>query len=215
MGRIDDTEYPNKYPEESKAPGFKSWMDQYFAKVHGLAMELMRALELALDLPKDSLVDRCKGHASELRMLYYPEVHRDELADGKSMRIWPHTDFGILTLLVQGSTGGLQIEDPPQSGKFVGVPLVEKTELLINVGDTLERWTNGRVPAGLHRVTASNDDETEEIIPERYSVAFLFKANRQTSAGPIPLFVPEGTTSKYEEMTALEYHRRRTAVMLY
>lgn len=211
MGRIGDPEYPNNYPSESVAPGFKSWMEQYFVKGQQLALELMRALEISMDLPKDALIDRCEGHGSELRMIYYPEVHRDELKDGKSMRIWPHTDFGILTLLAQGSTGGLQIEDPPHSGKFVGVPLVEKTELLINVGDTLERWTNGRVPAGVHQVTAS--DEKEEILPARYAVAFFLKANRKTSAGPIPIFVPGGTKSKYEEMTALEYHQRRTALM--
>ncbi|EUC34386.1 hypothetical protein COCVIDRAFT_40399 [Bipolaris victoriae FI3] len=212
MGPVDDPEFPNVYPSEEKAPGFKNWMEQYFIKSQHLSLQLMEALEIALDLPKSALVDRCEGHASEIRMIYYPETNVKELADGKSKRIWPHTDFGILTLLAQGSTGGLQIEDKNNPGGYVSVPLVEKTELLINVGDTLERWSNGRIPAGLHQVAASGETE-DGTLPERYSVAFFLKANRKTSAGPIPIFVPKGTTSKYEEMTALEYHRRRTAIM--
>ncbi|EUC43580.1 hypothetical protein COCMIDRAFT_100510 [Bipolaris oryzae ATCC 44560] len=212
MGPVDDPEFPNVYPSEEKAPGFKNWMEQYFIKSQHLSLQLMEALEIALDLPKSALVDRCEGHASEIRMIYYPETNVKELADGKSKRIWPHTDFGILTLLAQGSTGGLQIEDKNNPGGYVSVPLVEKTELLINVGDTLERWSNGRIPAGLHQVAASGETE-DGTLPERYSVAFFLKANRKTSAGPIPIFVPKGTKSKYEEMTALEYHRRRTAIM--
>ncbi|ENI02702.1 hypothetical protein COCC4DRAFT_200687 [Bipolaris maydis ATCC 48331] len=212
MGPVDDPEFPNVYPSEEKAPGFKDWMEQYFIKSQHLSLQLMEALEIALDLPKSALVNRCEGHASEIRMIYYPETNVKELADGKSKRIWPHTDFGILTLLAQGSTGGLQIEDKNNPGGYVSVPLVEKTELLINVGDTLERWSNGRIPAGLHQVAASGETE-DGTLPERYSVAFFLKANRKTSAGPIPIFVPKGTTSKYEEMTALEYHRRRTAIM--
>jgi isopenicillin N synthase-like dioxygenase len=107
MGRVDDPDYPNKYPAEDKAPGFKEWMDGFFSRAQGLSLDLMRSLEIAMELPQNALVDRCQGNASELRMLYYPQVHRDDLKDGKSMRIWPHTDFGILTLLVQGSTSGL------------------------------------------------------------------------------------------------------------
>ena len=212
MGPVGDPEFPNVYPQDSVAPGFQSFINQYFEKSQQLALQLMQALEVAMDLPNDALVDRCEGHASEIRMIHYPETRLDQLQDGKTKRIWPHTDFGILTLLAQGSTGGLQIEDKTQVESFVGVPLVDKTELLINVGDTLDRWTNARIPAGLHQVGIP-DDVKDNTLPERYSVAFFLKANRRTSAGPIPIFVPEGTTSKYEEMTALEYHRRRTAIM--
>ncbi|KAF2762357.1 oxidoreductase [Pseudovirgaria hyperparasitica] len=214
MGPVGDPEFPNVYPSNSAAPGFQSWMEKYFEKGQQLSLDLMRALEVAMELPKDALVDRCEGHASEIRMIHYPETPLSKLADGKLMPIWPHTDFGILTLLAQGTSGGLEIEDKNVPGGYLPVPLVDKTELLINVGDTLERWTNGRVQAGLHQVTVPSDVKGE-VFPERYSVAFFLKANRATSAGPIPLFVPEGTTSKYKEMTALQYHAHRTAIMYY
>jgi isopenicillin N synthase-like dioxygenase len=116
MGPVDDPEFPNVYPSESKVPGFKAWMEQYFKRSQQLSLQLMEALEIALNLPKNALVDRCEGHASEIRMIYYPETNMKELEDGKSKRIWPHTDFGILTLLAQGSTGGLQIEDKNTPG---------------------------------------------------------------------------------------------------
>jgi len=167
---------------------------------------------MAMELLEDALVDLCQGHTSEIRMIHSPEAYIETLKDGKSKRIWPCTHFGILALLAHGSTGGLQIEDKTKRGTFMNVRLENNTELLLNVGDTLERWTNGRIEAGLHRVEIP-DEVVDGVLPERYSVAFRKKANRRTSASPIPIFVPEGTTSKYKEMTALEYHRLRISIM--
>jgi len=167
---------------------------------------------MGMNLPDGALTDRCQGHASELRLNHYPSTHVQKFKEGKASRIWPHTDFGIITLLAQDSVGGLEIEQKDQPNHFVPVPLVDKTELVMNIGDTLERWTNGRLKAGLHQVTTPRDLR-EDIIPERYSVAFFLKAKRTTSVGPISAFVAEGSTPKYEEMTALEYHQTRVNIV--
>ena len=213
MGPVDDDEFPNIWPHENAIPGFQSWMEHYFAKTQQLSMELMRALEVAMDLPPDSLTGRCEGHASELRLNHYPSTSVAKLSDGKAKRIWPHTDFGIITLLAQDSEGGLEIEQKGQPGGFVPVPLVDKTELVVNVGDTLERWSNGRLKAGLHQVSLPRGVKDDDILPTRYSVAFFLKANRRASVGPIGLLVPEGCAAEYEDMTALEYQQRRTAIV--
>jgi isopenicillin N synthase-like dioxygenase len=212
MGPVGDPEFPNIWPEDSSIPGFQSWMEHYFEKSQQLSMQLMRALEIAMNLPAGSLTDLCEGHASELRLNHYPETHVARFQDGKAKRIWPHTDFGIITLLAQDSEGGLEIQDKDKPGTFVPVPLVDKTELVVNVGDTLERWTNGILKAGLHQVTVPRALQGE-ILPTRYSVAFFLKANRRASVGSIRMLVPEGCTATYEDMTALEYQQRRTNIV--
>lgn len=187
-------------------------MEHYFERSQQLTLQLMRALEIAMNLPAGSLTDRCQGHASELRLNHYPPMHVNRVKEGKASRIWPHTDFGIITLLAQDSVGGLEIEQKDQPNHFVPVPLVNKTELVLNIGDTLERWTNGRLKAGLHRVTTPRGVKGD-MLPERYSVAFFLKAKRTASVGPISAFVPEGSMPKYEEMTALEYHQTRVNIV--
>jgi isopenicillin N synthase-like dioxygenase len=212
MGPVSDIEFPNIWPQEIAIPGFKSWIEYYFGKTQQLAMQLMRILEVAMDLPAGALTARCEDDASELRLNHYPSTPVSKLRDGNSKRIWPHTDFGIITLLAQDSEGGLEIEHRGQPGGFVPVPLIKKTELVVNVGDTLERWTNGILKAGLHQVSLPCGVQ-DGILPTRYSAAFFLKANRMASVGPIGLLVPYGCEPEYEDMTAIEYQKRRTAVV--
>lgn len=171
----------------------------------------MRILELGLGLEPDTFVSRCIPSASELRLNHYPSVDVAKLRAGNVKRTWPHTDFGIITLLVQGETGGLELEDRRRPGKFVPVPPNPK-ELVVNVSDTLQRWTNGVITAGLHQVSPPPGFENlnSETLPERYSCVFFLKAGRDTSVGPLADFVTPERPQAYEEITALEYQQRMT-----
>lgn len=187
-------------------------MEKHFDTCQQLTLQLMEALEVATDLPAGELTDRCAGHASELRLNHYPATPVDKMREGKASRIWPHTDFGVITLLTQDRVGGLEIEQKDRPNTFMPVPLEEETELVVNIGDCLERWTNGLLKAGLHRVTVPRDAEAETL-PERFSIAFFLKAARHVSVGPIRAFVPEDRRPAYEDMTALEYHQTRVNIV--
>lgn len=218
MGPTTDEEFPNLWPSESAISGFREWMERYFQEAEKVTMDLLLALEMAMGAPLGSLCRRCTNPASELRLNHYPATRASKLADGgNAQRIWPHTDFGVLTLLAQDARGGLEIEDTTRPGTFQPVPLVEKTELVVNIGDMLERWTNGALRAGLHRVTAPKSSlenrDPNALLPARFSVAFFLKASRDSSAGPISYFVDSDRPRMYEELTAIEYQRLRTNVV--
>jgi isopenicillin N synthase-like dioxygenase len=152
-------------------------------------------------------------NASELRLNHYPPVPAAILRSGQVSRIWPHFDLGVITLLFTSSVGGLEVEDrrSPESETFIPVVPEMEAELIVNISETLQRWTNDKLPAGLHRVsiprelTETNDNSE---IPRRYSVAYLAKADRQAPVGSIPVFAT-GEIPRYEDITALEYHRSR------
>ncbi|KAI5921648.1 putative gibberellin 20-oxidase [Camillea tinctor] len=216
IGAAGDVEFPNKWPRDSVIPGFRPWLEEYFNRGQQVSLELMNALEVAMNIPSGTFAARCRRHASELRLNHYPAVPIQKLSDGTAKRIWPHTDFGIITLLAQDGHGGLEIQDKNRPGTFVPVPLKQKNELVVNIGDTLERWTNGVLKAGLHQVNLPDElknDRSIHTLPARSSVAFFLKASRDTSVGAIDNFVPIGDTSKYEEMTALEYHQCRVGIV--
>lgn len=174
----------------------------------------MHALELGLGLDPDALVKRCIPGASELRLNHYPAVEVAKLQFGNVKRTWPHTDFGIITLLIQDETGGLEMEDRRANSKpgstFVPVPPNPRGQLVVNVSDTLQRWTNGLITAGLHQVSPPPGFGSGSALPERHSCVFFLKADRDTSVGPLAEFVTTERPQAYEDITALEYQRRMT-----
>ncbi|RAH70355.1 isopenicillin N synthase family dioxygenase [Aspergillus aculeatinus CBS 121060] len=217
-GPAEDQEYPNQWPDDERLPGFRPWLESYFDRSQAITLELMEALELGLGIRRGAFVERCQGHASELRLNHYPAIARRTLEAGKTSRIWPHTDFGIITLLAQDDRGGLEIQNEANPAEFVPVPREDPTEFVVNIGDTLERWTNGVLHAGLHQVTAPRGEKAstgsdETILPARRSIAFFLKARRDMSVGPLLPFVTPERPSQYQDMTALAYQQLRTGIV--
>jgi len=174
---------------------------------------VMEALEVAFNLPRGMFLDRIthEGNASEMRFNHYPAIDINEIRGGGISRIWPHFDLGVITLLFQDKVGGLEFENRGERDSFKRVECLDQSEMVVNISETLQRWTNNVLPAGLHRVNIPRDMEHKEndMLPERYSIAYFCKADRDASVGPIKQFVQEGTDSVYQDMLAIEYHRQR------
>ncbi|KAI1758015.1 oxidoreductase [Xylaria castorea] len=218
-GPIGDTLYPNRWPRDEVMPGFQSFMEETYNVCQSKCLEIMKAVELGLHIEPDTLVQRCQLAASEMRMNRYPQVAVERLADGSIKRTWPHTDFGIVTLLFQDEVGGLELEDRKQPGSFVPVKPTQpgqKSEMVVNISDTFQRWTNDVIRAGVHQVAPppAYKGMTEGFLPERHSFVFFFKASRDVSVGPLPTFVTPENQAKYDEITALEYQQRKTQQLL-
>ncbi|KAL8889960.1 MAG: hypothetical protein Q9215_002829 [Flavoplaca cf. flavocitrina] len=213
QGSTKDLRYPNRWPYENVLPGFREFMELWYDKMEAVASHLMAALERAFRLPSGALLDRMthEKNASEARLLHYPAIDMAEIKQGAVSRIWPHFDLGVITLLFQDGVGGLECEDRENSGNFLSVGSNSRSEMVVNVSETLQRWTNDTVRAGLHRVTVPKSFEERDsgMVPERFSVTYFCKANRDASVGALPEFVPSGSKAKYEDMTAIEYHQSR------
>ncbi|KAJ5965377.1 gibberellin 20-oxidase [Penicillium waksmanii] len=214
-GPHGDIEFPNKFPSDKDLPGFKEFIEQYFDMVQGVSLEIMRACEVGFGLPENSLVGLCTPAASELRMLHYPPVSLERLKTGTIKRAWPHTDFGIITLLFQDGIGGLEFEDRNKPFTFVPILPSGENELIVNTSQTFQRWTNDVVKAGLHQVNVPPhmSNITEGYIPERYSSVFFLKAHREVSVGPIEQFVTEDRPAIYPDITALQYQQEMTEIL--
>ena len=66
-----------------------------------------------------------------------------EIESGQKERLGTHSDFGTVTLLFQDDCGGLEVEAPREPGKFISATPIENA-LVMNVGDLLQRWSNGK-----------------------------------------------------------------------
>ena len=190
-------------------------MEDLFELFERIAAQILEALETALAVPAGTFT-RSVTHdasASELRLNHYPAIDIADLKRGTVGRIWPHFDLGVITLLFQDRTCGLEFEDRARRGRgeFVAVESDDPREMVVNVSETLQRWTNGRLPAGLHRVGVPPglDGRAEGVLPERFSVPYFCKADRVASVGCLEPFVEPGDKASYEDITAIEYHQQR------
>lgn len=205
------------YTPESILPGFRGFMEDFYTRCFELEQTILTALARALHIPEKTLLSLHDSAENEFRLLHYPAIPSSVLKDGTSTRIAEHTDFGTITMLFQDSTGGLQVEDQTMlgSGVFRGVESGARTEIILNIGDSLQRLTNDTFRAACHRVTyppsVRIEDEKEEVIPERFSIAYFAKPNRNASLLPFMEFVDESRPCRYDDLTAWEYNNLRIA----
>lgn len=201
-------------------------MENAFDTLEKVCAAILEALETALDLPKGSFNAKCTSSdsASEFRINHYPSIPMEVIESGRVGRIWPHFDLGVITLLFQDNVGGLQFENREETAamranggdtsaaeaSFSPVDVGRRSDLVVNISETMQRWTNDQLKAGLHRVTLPPGFQGKGLdrLPERYSIAYFCKADRAASVGPLEQFT-RGEESRYDEITALEYHQRR------
>ncbi len=134
---------PNEWPDN--LPGFRETLLEYTDIVDAMARRLLPALAMSLDLPEDFFTPAFTESQFSFRLSHYPPV--DEREAGQ-YGIAPHTDSNFMTFLAQSDIPGLQIRIG--ENRWVDVPYVPNS-FVVNSGDMLHRWTNGRYKSTPHR----------------------------------------------------------------
>jgi len=181
----------NQWP--AGLPGFRDTMLRYFRTMEGLARRLLPLYALALDLPRDYFLPLFDGAHINLRLSHYPA---NEAAEDNQFGIAPHADAGFMTLLPQSAVPGLEIRTT--AGDWFAAPSLPGS-YLVNTGDTLNRWTNGRFLSTPHR--ASNRSGHE-----RYAMPFFYDPNTDTLIECLPTCQAPGNPPKYEPQTYGEFY---------
>jgi isopenicillin N synthase-like dioxygenase len=161
---------PNRWP--AALPGMAAVMRRYYDDLAALVDRILSAMALSLGLPADHFASLTDQHTSALRLLHYPDLSGVDPERGQ-LRAGAHSDYGTLTLLRQDDTpGGLEVLS--HDGSWIPAPPIEGA-YVVNIGDALERWTNGRWRSTLHRVVLPPDGANRST--ERQSIAFFHNAN--------------------------------------
>ena len=174
---------PNVWPD---LPGFRETVSGYYAAVMAFGQRLLGAFALALDLPEDAFAAMFTKPTSNLRLLHYPAPEAGRPSDRTRLGIGSHTDSECFTILHQARPG-LQVMSV-EGRRWIDVPPVPGS-FVVNVGDTLETWTNGLFTSGPHRVVGIDE--------ERYSLPLFFAADFDAWVEPLPAFVTPDRPRRY------------------
>lgn len=161
---------PNLWPDRPE--GFADTLRAYYAEATAFSLDLLCAIADAVGEDGDYFRDQFDRPMALLRGNYYPE--RPAWAGEKDFGIATHTDYGCLTLLATDGSPGLEVRK--RGGGWIALS-ARPGEFVINFGEMLEMWTNGRIKATPHRVVGT--------IAERISVPLFFNPNHDANVAPL------------------------------
>jgi len=187
--------------EERRWPDatFKEAVTRLYTQALHASYRLQRVITRALDLEPEFFVRCHSGENVTLRLLYYPNAGVERI-EPNQLGAGAHTDYGLLTLLFQDTVGGLQVYDA--NGQWQDVPPIPGA-IVINSGDLLELWTNGRYKSTLHRVQPKIGTQ------DRMSIAVFVDPDSATEVSALDSCIDADHPARFAPTTAGEHLQRK------
>jgi isopenicillin N synthase-like dioxygenase len=187
---------PARWPDAQ----FRATAMAFYEAALSAAYRIMRILAACLELPAEFFTERHRGENVTLRFLHYPA--NLPVKSSAQLGAGAHTDYGSITLLFQDDVGGLELRDA--DGEWRLAPPVPQA-VLINTGDLMERWTNGRFPSTVHRVRPISGTR------DRFSIALFVDPDAAVEIDCIASCTNAEQPARYPRVTAGEHIRQKIA----
>lgn len=195
----DDHPLKSEYPDNvnvSESPEFYGQGKELYRAFEEAGGHLLRAIALHLGIDEKYFDDKIEDGNSILRSIHYPPI----TAEPKSaIRSEQHEDINLITLLVGASAGGLQLLTSDDEWLEI---LPGDGEIVINVGDMLQRLTNNYLKSTTHRVV--NPPKEQWHVP-RLSIPFFLHPKSKMDLTCLPSTITTERPLAYEPITAGEY----------
>ena len=214
IGREGVPNQPNRWPDhlDDEGKAFKQTMLSFFEQCKLLHLKIMQAIAMGMNLPEHFFDQSIDAGDNNLRLLHYPPVSKSVFREQPDqVRAGEHSDYGTITLLFQDSRGGLQVRTPRET--FVDLTPIPDT-VVVNAGDLLARWSNDAITSTRHRVVEPPlaGDDSSDIYPSRYSVAYFCNPNMDMFIEALPGTV--GGQKKYAGIMTADYMVQRLSATI-
>jgi len=196
--RFRDHMPDNLWPSE--VPGFKETFQELFAAFDRAGLTVLKAIARYLNIAEDYFVDAVHEGNSVLRALHYPPQTEPT---GEHIRAGAHEDINAITLLIGAEEAGLELLT--RDGRWIPVS-PKPGELVINIGDMLQRLTNGVLRSTSHRVVNPAPDRASKA---RYSMPFFLHFRSDFLIEALPQTVAAGEQPKWPPITSNDYLQER------
>src|SRR5690348_12394285 len=196
--RFRDHMPDNLWPAE--VPSFKDTFQELYATFDRTGLKILKAIARYLAIDENYFEDAVRDGNSVLRALHYPPQTEPT---GEHIRAGAHEDINAITLLLGAEEAGLELLT--RDGRWI--PVSPKAgELVINIGDMLQRLTNGKLRSTTHRVVNPAPDRASKA---RYSMPFFLHFRSDFLIKALPETVPAGEQPKWPPITANDYLQER------
>jgi len=204
-GQVVPSGHPLKpeYPENvsvDEIPGFNETFFKAYRAFEKSGKSLLQAIAIYLGLAEHYFDDIVEEGNSIVRAIHYPPI---TVEPKSAIRAEQHEDINLITLLVGASAGGLEILT--KKNEWIGVTSLPE-QIVVNVGDMLQRFTNNKLKSTTHRVV---NPPRELWHTSRFSIPFFLHPKSAMSLSALESCIDEQHPKAYDDITAGEYLEER------
>ena len=195
----DSDPVASEYPDNivvNEVPQFTPTLFRSYRHFEKSGRALLKAIALYLGLDENYFEPHIVNGNSILRAIHYPPITQEPAS---AIRAEQHEDINLITLLVGASAEGLQILT--KQGEWVGVTALPG-QIVVNVGDMLQRLTNNRLRSTTHRVV---NPPREHWGTSRFSIPFFLHPKSNMNLACLEDCVDKIHPKAYADATAGEY----------
>ena len=188
-------EYPDNVQVSSVAH-FNETLYQSYKNFEKSGTAMLQAIAIYLGLDEHYFDNYVHNGNSILRCIHYPPITQEPKS---AIRAEQHEDINLITLLVGASADGLEILT--KQNEWVGVTSLPG-QIVVNVGDMLQRLTNNKLRSTTHRVVNPHRDLWHT---SRFSMPFFLHPRSEMSLACLEGCINDSHPKVYENATAGEY----------
>lgn len=192
-------EYPDNV-QVNELPKFNAVGREVYQKLEATGRDMLRAIALHLNLDENYFDAKIHNGNSILRPIHYPPITHEPK---DAVRAAEHEDINLITLLMGASADGLQVLN--KSGEWISVTALPD-QIVVNVGDMLQRLTNNKLKSTTHRVV---NPPREKWGTSRYSIPFFLHPRSEVSLNCLPSCISVSNPKNFSDITAGEYLEQR------
>jgi isopenicillin N synthase-like dioxygenase len=181
-------------------PGFRETSLEMFETFDHTGRRLLTAIARVLGLAPDFFEDKVQLGNSVLRVIHYPPMPPQPT---ESVRAGAHEDINVITLLLGAEEPGLQVLT--RQGEWLAANPAPGS-MVVNVGDMLQRLTNGLLPSTTHRVVNPASDRARHA---RFSMPFFLHFNPDFPIAALPSCTGPDRPEPLPPILAEEYLQER------
>jgi len=198
----DNDPVKNEYPDNvvvDELPEFNTTTREIYQKLESAGKYLLRAIAVYLNLPENYFDDKVHNGNSILRTLHYFPIENPDALPPDAVRAGAHEDINLITLLIGASADGLELLT--RENEWFPVKAYGE-DVVVNVGDMLQRLTNNKLKSTTHRVV---NPPREQMKNSRYSVPFFLHPKAKMDLTCLESCIDAQHPKKYNDITAGEY----------
>jgi isopenicillin N synthase-like dioxygenase len=205
VGQSEENSRPD-YPDNiwpNEVADLKKYASAAFDTLLQAGIHMLRAIALFLELPENYFDDKVQQGNSILRPIHYFPIEDPDSLPPDAVRAAEHGDINLITLLMGASADGLQVLR--RDGKWIPITALPD-QIVVNVGDMLERHSNSKLKSTIHRVV---NPPRELMHTSRFSIPFFLHPVSEMDLTCLEKCVDNQHPKSFEDISAGDFLDQR------